>query len=164
MLTEPNDPPADTQARPTTARRRRLRSASDATVIPAGRSRRDAGEWAAFGRLLEERREQLGLSRRHAARRAGISERAWKMLETGPGSTVSSTVGSVRLLPNPTDDELTRIADALEMPKDALFGDPSNDSSRETPVDRLTARIAMLSAHDRELVDNLVSRLLVDPR
>jgi transcriptional regulator with XRE-family HTH domain len=129
-------------------------------MIPTRRSRRDASQWAAFGRLLADRREQLGLSRRHAARRAGISERAWKTLETGLGSTV----GSVRLLPNPTDDELARIANALEVTKDALFGDLPNNSPGEGSVDRLTARIAMLSARDRGLVDDLVSRLLVDRR
>jgi transcriptional regulator with XRE-family HTH domain len=155
-MVEPKVPQTEIDARPTTSRRRRLRSASEAT-IPARRSQYDAGEWAAFGRLLADRREQLGLSRRQAARRATISERAWKTLETGLGSTV----GSVRILPRPSDAELARIADALEMSSDALLGHiPGQLSAPPSAADSLAARIALLPPDDRTLVDDLVSRLL----
>jgi transcriptional regulator with XRE-family HTH domain len=155
---EPKVSQTEIDARPTSPRRRRLRSASEVTT-PARRSQSDAGEWAAFGRVLVERREQLGLNRRQAARRAAITERAWKTLENGLGSTV----GSVRILPSPTDDELGRIADALEMRTDALLGQlPSRLAAPPSAADSLAARIALLPPGDRALVDDLVSRLLAD--
>jgi transcriptional regulator with XRE-family HTH domain len=127
--------------------------------MSARRSQRDAGEWAAFGHLLAERREQLGLNRRQAARRASITERAWKTLETGLGSTV----GSVRILPSPTDDELARIAEALEMSTESLLGRlPGQLPAPPSAADSLAARIALLPPGDRALVDDLVSRLLAN--
>jgi transcriptional regulator with XRE-family HTH domain len=158
VLVEPKVSQTEIDAKPTSPRRSRLRSASEAKT-PARRAHSDAGEWSAFGRLLAERRELLGLNRRQAARRAAITERAWKTLETGFGSTV----GSVRILPSPTDDEFGRIADALEMSPEALLAHlPSRLSAAPSAADSLAARIALLPPGDRALVDDLVSRLLAD--
>ncbi|MGH9205743.1 MAG: helix-turn-helix domain-containing protein, partial [Acidimicrobiales bacterium] len=43
----------------------------------------ESQRWVEFGRWLTEQRQGLGLRRRDAAKRAQISEAAWRDLETG---------------------------------------------------------------------------------
>src|ERR1039458_10519568 len=43
----------------------------------------ESQQWVEFGRWLAEQREERGLRRRDAARRAKVSESLWRDLETG---------------------------------------------------------------------------------
>src|SRR5580692_4023525 len=72
----------------------------------------ESRQWVEFGRWLVEQREERGLRRRDAARRAKISEALWRDLETGR----KEAIGGIRLLPNPSQDVLERVAGALELP------------------------------------------------
>jgi hypothetical protein len=121
-------------------------------VHPAGSARREPLPWLEISRLLVERRKELGLSRREAARRAEINERAWKRLEEG----CDVPLAAVRVVPNSTDAELLRIAHALDIEPEALLGPAPQ---RGATSDALTARIASLTSEDRRLVEQLVERL-----
>ena len=137
-------------------RRRRLRSAGDPGHALDLR-RRDPLPWAELSRVMSQRRDELGLSRREAARRARVTEKAWKLLESGTGVTR----GSVRIMPNVSAAELERIADALELPPDDLAGTMQHTVGA-VPADSLCARIALLGHADRRLVEHLVERLIAD--
>jgi transcriptional regulator with XRE-family HTH domain len=138
-------------------RRRRLRSAGERSPFDGGRH--DPLPWAELSRVLAHRREELGLSRREAARRAQVSEREWKLLESGTGVPR----GSVRIMPNVSGAELDRIADALELDPDDL-AHTLHQRTGSTAADPLCARIALLPPADRHLVEQLVERLSVEAR
>jgi transcriptional regulator with XRE-family HTH domain len=77
----------------------------------------DSSQWVEFGRWLTEQREQRGLRRREAAKRAKLPEAQWRDLETGR----KEAVGGFRLLPNPSHDVLERVAEVLELPVDDVL-------------------------------------------
>jgi hypothetical protein len=139
-------------------RRRRLRSAGEPRH-DLDYQRREPLPWAELSRVLVERRDELGLSRREAARRARISEREWKLLESGTGVPR----GSVRIMPNVSRGELERIAEALELEPAALAG-TLEPHLGAVPADSLCARITRLGHADRRLVEQLVDRLVADER
>lgn len=125
----------------------------------------ESQRWVEFGHFLAEQRERLGLTRRDAAKRAAIPERVWRELETGQ----KQSLGGIRLLPNPHDDVLQRMAEALELPADALVhrvnkvapakprrGRANNDHASL----RLVGKISNLSDRDRVLVEQLVDSML----
>jgi transcriptional regulator with XRE-family HTH domain len=143
---------------PPPRRRRRLRSAGE-TAHGLDVGRREPLPWAELSRVLSERREELGLSRREAARRAQVSEREWKLLESGTGASR----GSVRIMPNVSRAELERIADALELASEDLAG-TLEPHLGAVPADSLGARITRLGPADRRLVEQLVERLLAEDR
>jgi transcriptional regulator with XRE-family HTH domain len=141
---------------PQVRRRRRLRSAGGSDHALDFR-RREALPWAELSRLMTERREELGLSRREAARRAQVTEREWKLLESGTGVPR----GSVRIMPNVSTAELERIADALELESVDLAGTLQQHTGA-VPADSLCARITLLAPADRRLVEQLVDRLAAE--
>jgi transcriptional regulator with XRE-family HTH domain len=130
----------------------------------------ESQQWVQFGRWLVEQREQLGLRRREAARRAKISESAWRDLETGR----KEAIGGIRLLPNHRHDVLTRVAEALEVPvADVLarIGRPTRSSRAivaaaadghrdEEEGSLLALKLRRLSDRDRALVERLVDSML----
>jgi transcriptional regulator with XRE-family HTH domain len=127
----------------------------------------EAQRWAEFGRFVTERREELGLGRRAAAKKAKLTESTLRALEAG----YQTAYGGVRVLPNLTPDELDGLAAALEVDADDLharLGRPAPhlvDATRaeDEPDGRTSAlarRIARLDERDRQLVAVLVDRLL----
>ena len=139
------------------------------------RARRHAGgvdesqQWVEFGRWLVEQREQRGLRRRDAARRAKVPETLWRDLETGR----KEAIGGIRLLPNPSPDVLERVAGALELPVEdvlARIGRPTRPRRTPSPpVDGnrpdeegalLGLKLRRLSERDRLLVERMVDAML----
>ncbi|MGD0381080.1 MAG: helix-turn-helix domain-containing protein [Acidimicrobiales bacterium] len=129
----------------------------------------ESQQWVEFGRWLAEQREQRGLRRRDAARRAKVSETLWRDLETGR----KEAIGAIRLLPNPSADVLERVAGALELPVEdvlARIGRParparsaSATSGASRPDDDgslLAIKLRRLSPRDRALVERLVDAML----
>jgi len=130
----------------------------------------ESQQWVEFGRWLAEQREQRGLRRRDAARRAKVSETLWRDLETGR----KEAIGAIRLLPNPSADVLERVAGALELPVEdvlARIGRPtrpprSSTSSglgaprAEDDGSLLGIKLRRLSERDRTVVERLVDAML----
>jgi len=130
----------------------------------------ESQQWVEFGRWLAEQREQRGLRRRDAARRAKVPETLWKDLETGR----KEAIGGIRLLPNPSPDVLERVAAALEVPVEdvlARIGRPTRRprSSASVPAETgrsgedtslLGVKLRRLSERDRLVVERLVDAML----
>lgn len=128
----------------------------------------ESQQWVEFGRWLAEQREQRGLRRRDAARRAKVSESLWRDLETGR----KEAIGAIRLLPNPSADVLERVAGALELPVEDVLARigrparprPSGDANSSTPPEDdgslLAVKLRRLSERDRTVVERLVDAML----
>ncbi|MBV8235521.1 MAG: helix-turn-helix domain-containing protein [Acidimicrobiia bacterium] len=125
----------------------------------------EAERWVAFGLYLRQQRDNVGLSRREAARRSKVPESTWKDLETGQ----KTSYGGVRVLPNPGTEVLAKMATVLELSPEELSRHvgrltPKNRSSSTTGsrdgVSVLTAKVARLSDRDRHLVESLVDQML----
>lgn len=130
----------------------------------------ESRQWVEFGRWLAEQREQRGLRRREAARRAKVTETQWRDLETGR----KEAVGGIRLLPNPSPEVLERVAAVLELPVEDLLervGRPQRPALSAVPQQRngtsaagngapLQSKLRRLSPRDREIVEGLVDLLL----
>ena len=128
----------------------------------------ESRQWVEFGRWLVHQREERGLRRRDAARRAKISEALWRDLETGR----KEAIGGIRLLPNPSQDVLERVAGALELPVEDLLsrvGRASSTARVRLPAEHLRSeddgsllavKLRRLSDRDRVLVERLVDAML----
>ena len=129
----------------------------------------ESQQWVEFGRWLAEQREQRGLRRRDAARRAKVSESLWRDLETGR----KEAIGAIRLLPNPSADVLERVAGALEVPVEEVLARigrparPSRSTASGTGAARpeddgslLGVKLRRLSERDRAVVERLVDAML----
>ncbi|HXQ43966.1 MAG TPA: helix-turn-helix domain-containing protein [Acidimicrobiales bacterium] len=128
----------------------------------------ESRQWVEFGRWLVEQREERGLRRRDAARRAKISEALWRDLETGR----KEAIGGIRLLPNPSQDVLERVASALELPVEdvlARVGRATASRRRLAPADApkadddgslLSIKLRRLSERDRILLERLVDAMI----
>ena len=131
----------------------------------------ESRQWVEFGRGLAEQREQRGLRRREAAKRAQIPEAQWRDLETGR----KEAVGGIRLLPNPSPEMLERVAEVLEVPVEDVLSRVGRPRPRATALkglpaangdggtangSLLAAKVARLSARDRALVEALVDSML----
>ncbi len=77
----------------------------------------DKAEWQAFGEWVESLRKRSGLPVRELAERAGVSAQWLQELRHG-GRAI---YGEWRL-PNPKDDALARLARALDVPVEEMFG------------------------------------------
>ena len=125
----------------------------------------EAERWVEFGIYLRQQRDNVGLSRREAARRSKVPEGTWKDLETGH----KTSYGGVRVLPNPGPDVLDKIATVLELSPEELnrhvgrFGakpkPPSTAASRDG-VTALSQKLARLDDRDRRLVESMVDQML----
>jgi len=130
----------------------------------------ESRQWVEFGRWLAEQREQKGLRRRDAARRAKVTEAVWRDLETGR----KEAIGGIRLLPNPSPAVLERVAVALEVPLEDVMARVGRANGRratpppvvdgDRPVDigspTLAAKLRRLSDRDRLVVERLVEAML----
>ena len=131
----------------------------------------ESTRWSEFGRFLVERRDQLGISRRDAAKQAKVSESTWKVLETGQ----KDRTRGIRVLPNPGVEVLEAMASTLEVPLEELLkrvGRRPGDRGREAlPAQRppaseeradLARKVARLGDRDRHLVEGLVDAMLAE--
>ena len=129
----------------------------------------ESRQWVEFGKWLAEQREERGLRRREAAKRAKISETTWRDLETGR----KPVVGGIRLLPNPSKDVLERVAGVLELPVEDVLArvgtqnrsqpvPPSSVNGKATGEAAGTIELKMrrLSERDRGIVEQLVDAML----
>jgi transcriptional regulator with XRE-family HTH domain len=130
----------------------------------------ESQEWVEFGRWLAEQREQKGLRRRDAARRAKVTEAVWRDLETGR----KEAIGGIRLLPNPSPAVLERVAGALELPVEDVLARvgrhngarrpaPAGESSHargEPELSTLAVKLRRLNDRDRIVVERLVDAML----
>jgi transcriptional regulator with XRE-family HTH domain len=144
------------------------------TRLDGRRENRHAGDvdesrqWVEFGRWLVEQREERGLRRREAARRAKISEALWRDLETGR----KEAIGGIRLLPNPSHDVLERVAAALELPVEDILArvgrartgrpGPADDRVQKPAGDGslLLVKLGRLSERDLVLLERLVDAMI----
>lgn len=131
----------------------------------------ESQQWEEFGRWLAEQREERGLRRRDAARKAKISESLWRDLETGR----KEAIGGIRLLPNPSHDVLNRVASALELPVEDLLARTGRTTAGRSSVGRaltsneprleddgslLSLKLRRLSDRDRQIVERIVDLML----
>lgn len=119
----------------------------------------DYRAWARIGRLLYQGRKSRQISKREAARRAGISEALWRLLENG-----GRDVNARWVIPNPRPENLLAATLAVGMEPRIIFeeADLELPSSfiREMHDDRLAHKITHLSERDRTLVERLVDSML----
>ncbi len=119
----------------------------------------DTVGWRTVAETLGAARKRLRLSKRQAARRAGISEGTWRQLERGP------TMQGGMLYVNQTRPEnLYAAARAVGVEAGVVFGG-FNEVVPEgldfTPYDdRLTKKIARLDVRDRDIVERIVDSML----
>jgi transcriptional regulator with XRE-family HTH domain len=128
----------------------------------------ESQQWVEFGRWLAAQREERGLRRRDAARRAKVPEALWRDLETGR----KEAIGAIRLLPNPSADVLERVAGALELPLEdvlARIGRPARKAPLAARAGTgrsdddgsiLSVKLRRLSDRDRVVVERLVDAML----
>lgn len=118
--------------------------------------------WAFVGSYLRTGRERTHLSKRAAARRAGISEGLWRHLEAGV-----KQLHGVNVLPNPRSENLVAAAQAVGLDPRVIFraiGRAAGPIPEFEPADEsLQARIDQLSYRDRQLVEQLVESMLQQP-
>lgn len=143
------------------------------TPLDSGAGNRHSGhvdesrQWVEFGRWLVEQREERGLRRRDAARRAKISEALWRDLETGR----KEAIGGIRLLPNPSQDVLERVAVALEVPIEEVLARVGRATSARRVLapdlpkadddgSLLSIKLRRISDRDRILIERLVDGML----
>jgi transcriptional regulator with XRE-family HTH domain len=163
-------------------------AATGQQAVTARSSTRHAGivdeslQWIEFGRWIAEQREERGLRRRDAARKAKVTESQWRDLETGR----KESVGGIRLLPNPSAEVLEGVANALGLPVAEVIahtakrparqparsgaagpsrssgGDLSGVASGASRASggRLSVKLARLSERDRLIVERLVDAML----
>lgn len=126
-------------------------------------------KWQAVGRELTAARLRLGISKREAARRADLSDGAWRHLESG----VKKAYGSL-VLPNPRPENLIAAAKAVglnpivlfeladqHVPEELKFLTVPRASGIDTP-DGESISLDGLSDADLDLVVTLIARLKRD--
>lgn len=114
--------------------------------------------WAEIGRSLYLGRKHLQISKREAARRAGISEALWRQLEGGGEMMTTGT-----FLPNPRSDNL--VAAALAVGQDPVefferLGREAPDNIERFAGGGFTIRFNLLDEHDKAVVILLVESML----
>lgn len=118
----------------------------------------------AVGAALGQARRALKISKREAARRAGISEITWRTYETGMRQVTSDYHVPV----SPRDDKLEAAAKAVELDPAVVFkiagrpydGALSPAPAADGPPAALSGKISRLSERDRRAVERLVDEML----
>jgi transcriptional regulator with XRE-family HTH domain len=99
-----------------------------------------------LGRLLEDARQALGLSKREAARRSGFTEGRWRQVVTGlqntkdvntPSNPRSATVAAMARAVGADVNEALRLA-GLEATPGTGAGTPSSDAFRRVMLSSLS--------------------------
>ncbi|MFI5783197.1 helix-turn-helix domain-containing protein [Nocardia sp. NPDC051570] len=110
-----------------------------------------------FGRLVQEARESAGLSKREAAKRAGISEARWRQLELGY-EVIRQQTFPVKTTP----ETVAHIAKALGLSRDELLVAAGFDPAMVDIPDEVTFEpvdFAGLTTDDIEKVRSYVAFL-----
>ena len=135
---------------------------SDWQNQPAGREALDTDPervaWSIIGRSLYLGRKHLQISKREAARRAGISEALWRQLEGG-GEMLTTGL----FVPNPRDDNLVAAALAVGQDPAEFFerlGRNAPEGIERFAGGGFTIRFNLLDDHDRAVVIMLVESML----
>lgn len=119
----------------------------------------DTVGWRTVAETLGAARKRLKLSKRQAARRAGISEGTWRQLERGP-----TLEGGVLYINQTRPENLYAAARAVGVDPKVVFGAFDEDVPEGidfTPYDdRLAKKIAKLEVRDRDIVERLVDSML----
>jgi transcriptional regulator with XRE-family HTH domain len=114
--------------------------------------------WAIIGRRLYLGRKQFRISKREAARRAGISEALWRQLEGG-GEMLET--GS--FVPNPRDENLVAAAQAVGENPEVFFealGRNLPEGIERFAAGGFTVRFNLLNDRDKVIVMQLVETML----
>ncbi len=119
--------------------------------------------WHFIGQRLYQGRKRFQISKREAARRAGISEALWRQLEAG-----GKDVGGHTILPNPRPENLYAAARAVDEDPELFFSEAGwqmpEPITRDIAEDRLAHKIRHLKERDRQVVEHLVDQMLeTDP-
>jgi transcriptional regulator with XRE-family HTH domain len=119
----------------------------------------EANAWHFVGRRLYQGRKRFQISKREAARRAGISESLWRQLEAG-GREVAGTV----VLPNPRPENLYAAIRAVDEDPYVLFEDVGMQVPEgldgPTAGSPLAEKVSRLNDRDRAIVEQLVDSML----
>lgn len=114
--------------------------------------------WAVIGRQLYMGRKKFQISKREAARRAGISEALWRQLEGG-GHMLEPGL----FLPNPRPENLVAAAMAVEIDPKPLFeliGRDAPDGVEKFAAGGFTIRFNLLDQRDQYIIIQLVESML----
>jgi transcriptional regulator with XRE-family HTH domain len=115
--------------------------------------------WFKVGELLFRGRQRFQISKREAARRAGISEALWRQLEGG-GEMLST--GS--FLPNPRPENLYAAAVAVDIDPERLFDILGRDTPEVGPtvlIDKeFASKVRRLHQRDLLIVDYMIDLML----
>jgi len=117
--------------------------------------------WAVVGRELYLGRKRFQISKREAARRAGISEALWRQLEGG-GAMVKPGL----FVPNPRAANLVAAAQAVEIDPERLFdmlGRDAPEGIEKFAAGGFTVRFNQLNERDQYIVIQLVESMLATP-
>jgi transcriptional regulator with XRE-family HTH domain len=107
----------------------------------------DKAEWQAFGEWVESLRKRSGLQVKELAERAGVSAQWLQEIRHG-GRAI---YGAWRL-PNPKDEALARLAQALDVPVDEMFtraGRGAAPSTSEAEIQQPADREGAAGADER---------------
>jgi len=114
--------------------------------------------WAMVGRELYLGRKRFQISKREAARRAGISEALWRQLEGG-GAMLTPGL----FVPNPRTANLVAAANAVEIDPEKLFdmlGREVPEGIEKFAAGGFTVRFNQLNQRDQYIVIQLVESML----
>lgn len=114
--------------------------------------------WATIGRQLYMGRKRFQISKREAARRAGISEALWRQLEGG-----GAMVKPGYFVPNPRPANLVAAAQAVEIDPESLFkilGRDAPEGIEKFAAGGFTVRFNQLNSRDQYIVIQLVESML----
>lgn len=114
--------------------------------------------WAFIGSRLYQGRKKFQISKREAARRAGISEALWRQLEGG-GEMVKPGL----FLPNPRPENLVAAALAVDEDPEVFFeslGKDMPEGIERFAGNGFTVRFNQLNHRDQYIVIQLVESML----
>lgn len=114
--------------------------------------------WAFIGDRLYQGRKKFQISKREAARRAGISEALWRQLEGG-GAMVKPGL----FLPNPRPENLVAAAQAVDEDPEVFFealGKDVPEGIERFAASGFTVRFNRLDHRDQYIVIQLVESML----
>ena len=121
----------------------------------------DTVGWRTVADVLGAARKRLGISKREAARRAGISEGTWRQLERGP-----TLQGGVVYVNQTRPENLYAAARGVGLDPKIVFaaiGEDVPEGIEFTPYDdRLAKKISKLGIRDRDIVERMVDSMLDD--
>lgn len=120
-------------------------------------------QWHQLGSVIAERRVTLGLSKREAARRAGISDTLWAHMEKGERQIAPG----VSIPPSPRHETMARIARALEVSLSDLYAvigrdQPGNTTGAASSLDGRLDAMEIRVGRVEEKVDLILDHLGIE--